>query len=183
MKDLFLDIEALGKVRGSTIIQIGAVVFDPATGETTEDFQIYIQPEPKDPWTADLDTLEFHHQLGTFPHPPGIRDNAALPPGEAINAFFDFLADVATAGHEIDDVWSWGSTYDFPLLDPYWERYGTAGEAPWMYWQPSCARTVWKLAFPGVKHGKRPHHALDDCKAGVADLCAAIAKLTGNVAP
>ncbi len=182
MNSLFVDIEALGKTRGCAIVQLGALVFDPATGETAADLQLYIQPEKTDPWHADLDTLEWHARQGTFPHPPDIREKLALTAGEAVDAFLDWLAEAADAGHEIDDIWSWGSTYDFPLLEPYWERYATGGEAPWAYWQPSCARTVWKLAFPGVKHAPRPHRALDDCQAGVADLCAALAKLKGGSA-
>lgn len=179
MKDLFIDIEALGLRQGSAVIQLGAVVFDRETGETAEDIQLYLQPEKGDPWHADPDTLAWHDKQGTYPHPPEVR-RITLTAGEGIDAFLDWLGEVATAGHEIDDVWSWGATYDFPLLDPYWERYATGGEPPWAYWQPACARTVWKLAFPGVKHGPRPHHALEDCLAGVADLCAALAKLKGK---
>lgn len=181
MKDLFIDIEALGRRAGCAVIQLGAVVFDRDTGETADDLQLYIQPEERDPWTADLATLEWHSAQGTFPHPPDVS-RITLGAGEAIDAFLDWLSDVGMAGHEIDDVWSWGATYDFPLLDPYWERYATGGEPPWAYWQPADARTVWKLAFPGVKHAPRPHRALDDCLAGVEDLCAALAKLKGGPA-
>lgn len=180
MKDLFIDIEALGLVPGSAIVQLGAAVFDRDSGEIDMDLQLYLQPEKGDPWTVDLETLEWHGKQGTFPHPPAIREKLALPAGEAIDAFLDWLSEAADAGHEIDDIWSWGADYDFPLLDPYFHRYATGGEAPWAYWQAADARTVWKLAFPGVKHAPRLHHALHDCKAGVADLCAALKKLKGG---
>ena len=183
MKDLLIDIEALGLRPGSAIIQLAALAFDSATGETGDSIQLYIQPEKQDPWHADLDTLKWHRKQGTFPHPPEISEFIALPAGEAIDCFLSFLADLGDAGHEVETVWAWGATYDFPLLDPYWERYATGGEAPWAYYIPRCARTVWQVAFPGVKHAPRPHNALDDCKAAVADLCAALAKLNGTSAP
>lgn len=182
MKDLFIDIEALGRKPGCHVIQIGAIVFDPATGETANEIQLFIQPEKDDPFHADLDTLEWHARQGTFPHPPEVRE-IAMPIGDAIDELNGWFMDINDCGHEIYDVWAWGSHYDFPILDPVFERYAIGGAAPWMYWQPSDARTIWKLAFPGVKHGPRPHHALDDCKAGVADLCSALAKLKGISAP
>lgn len=177
--DLFIDIEALGHKPGCAVIQIGAAVFDRHTGEIADSIQIYIQPEKNDRFHADLDTLAWHARQGTFPHPPDIAE-IAFNTGDAVDCFSEFLGGVSDFGHVIDDVWSWGADYDFPIIEPLFERFAIGGEPPWMYWQVSDARTVWKLAFPGVKHGKRPHHALDDCKAGIADLCAALAALRGK---
>jgi hypothetical protein len=178
MKDLFLDIEALGRRPGCAIIQLAAVVFDPATGETADEFEAYIQPEEGDPWHVELATLEWHREQGTFPHAPEILE-AAFAAGDAIDAFTDWIIDVRDR-HPIEDVWSWGSTYDFPMLDPYWDRYAMGGQAPWNYWNPSDARGFWKLAFPGIKHGPRPHHALEDCRHGIKDLVSALRELTAG---
>ncbi|MCW1922693.1 3'-5' exoribonuclease [Luteolibacter arcticus] len=174
MKDLFLDIEALGRKPGSAIIQLGAIVFDPDTGATAEEFHRYINPNP-DLFTSDLGTLAWHAEQGTWPHPPGleITDEAA-----AFCEFVEWFGTLAHAGHVIEDAWSWGITYDFGLLAPYFEHY--TGGAPWRYRQVTDARSFWKRAFPGIKHKDRPHHALEDCRDGIKDLVSALRELTAG---
>lgn len=163
MNDLFLDIEALGLRAGAAVIQIGAVTFDPTTGLTgPEEFHAYVQALPTD--HIDPETLDWHAKQGSYPHPAGVT---AWLPSLALGDFRDWVQ-----AREFGAVWSWGSTYDFPLLEAAFRNH--LGEPPpWNYWQAQCARTVWNLAFPGVKHAPRPHHALQDCFAGVRDLYAA----------
>ncbi|RYD24757.1 MAG: 3'-5' exoribonuclease, partial [Verrucomicrobiaceae bacterium] len=174
MKDLFLDIEALGRKPGSAIIQLGAIVFDPATGETASEFHRYIQPHP-DRFTADLGTLAWHAEKGTWPHPAGVE---VMDEDVAIIEFMSWLGTLGIAGHQITDIWTWGITYDIPILAPVFDHY--AGSQPWKYHAPSDARSFWKRAFPDVRHADRPHHALEDCRHGIKDLAAALSELTGG---
>lgn len=168
MKDLFLDIEALGLRPGAAIVELGAVVFDRETGLTgPAEFHAYIRPSPFD--IIDPETVEWHRQQGSYPPPENVT--IFLPS----LALFDFQDWFYRQG-EIGAVWSWGSTYDFPLMEAAFRTHLDRG-LPWKYHRAQCARTVWNLAFPGVKHAPRPHHALEDCFAGVADLCAALGAL------
>jgi hypothetical protein len=48
---------------------------------------------------------------------------------------------------------------------------------PWEFWKSRDARTAWDMAFPGQKHAPRPHRALADCHATLADLTAALRRL------
>lgn len=166
---LFLDIEALGLRPGAAITEIGAVEFDPHTGRTgPREFHARLQVLPTD--IVDPDTLAWHQKQGTYPHPAGAT--AFLPS----LALFDFMDWVFSFGHDLQAVWSWGATYDFPLLESAFHAHLSRG-LPWHYAKSQCARTLWNCAFPGTKHAPRPHHALQDCHLSVADLAAALQHL------
>lgn len=163
---LFIDLEALGQKPGCAPIELGAVVFDPQTGIITDEFHRIIKPHPA--LKGERDTLDWHAERGSYPFTPA-RYLEAEPLAHAIADFFAWLP------AECESVWSWGSTYDFPVLDHALAVIGK--KAPWHYAQQECARTVWRRAFGDRKHSPRPHHALEDCRAGVRDLCEALAHL------
>jgi hypothetical protein len=153
-----IDIEALGLRPGSVILEVGCVLFDMETGKTGETFQRKIKPDAK--CTVELDTLYWHERRGTWP----AEHADAVPLYQACCELNAWIKDAGT----IESVWSWGSTYDFPLL---LEAYRIVGlELPWHYWQLCCARSVWRLAFGNRKHEPRPHEALADSLAACRDL-------------
>jgi hypothetical protein len=167
---LFIDIEALGQKPGCAPIELGAVIFEPDTGIIAGEFARIIKPHPA--LKGEPETLAWHAERGSYPFTP-VRYIEAEPLAHAIADFFSWLP------KEIEAVWSWGSTYDFPVLDAALAVIGE--KAPWEYWQQQCARTAWKIAFgPDRKHAPRPHHALEDCRAGVADLCEALRYTKGD---
>jgi hypothetical protein len=163
---ILLDIEALGVRPGSAIVQLGAVAFCPRTGALLgEPFHRHILPHAK--LHTELRTLHWHTERGTWP---------PAPPAEPVTleeALAGFSRWVEETGRP-HTWWSWGSTYDFPLLDAACHVLGC--EPPWNYWQTACARTVWRMAFPYGKTAPRPHHALEDSIAAVKDLHQAIRK-------
>jgi hypothetical protein len=163
---ILLDIEALGVRPGSAIVQLGAVAFCPRTGTLLgETFHRHILPHGK--LHTELRTLHWHTERGIWPPaPPAV-------PVTLEEALADFSRWVEKTGRP-HTWWSWGSTYDFPLLDAAYHVLGS--EPPWNYWQTACARTVWRMAFPYGKTAPRPHHALEDSIAAVKDLHVAIAK-------
>lgn len=167
---ILIDIEALGLRPGCAIIELAAVEFFPETGEIGEEFEVMIEPQA--PFTADLETLEWHGKQGTWPRPLA---DVVESLGSALWAFEDWLGRL---DDEVEAFWAWGATYDFPLLDAAYVFSGNA--PPWKYWQQRCARTVWQTAFGDRKHGKRPHKALEDAKAAAVDLMAAMEHLTGR---
>ena len=163
---LLLDIEALGVRPGASIVQLGAVVFSPRSGTLGATFHRHIRPHPE--MHRELRTLHWHTERNTWPPaPPAV-------PVPLEEAFAEFSRWVAEQGRP-HTWWSWGATYDFPLLDAAYHLLGR--EAPWAYWQTACARTVWRMAFPYGKTAPRPHHALEDSLAAVGDLQEAIRHL------
>ena len=168
---ILIDIEALGRRPGAAIIELAAVEFFPETGEVGEGFEAIIEPQA--PFTADLETLEWHAKKGTWPR-EFVEGSHSL--GEALWAFEDWLGRL---DDEAEAFWAWGATYDFPLMGAAYDF--TGNRPPWKYWQQRCARTVWQTAFGDRKHGPRPHQALADATAAAVDLMAAMEVLTGRV--
>ena len=167
---ILLDIEALGVRPGSAIVQLGAVAFCPRTGGLLgETFHCHVLPHAK--LHTELRTLHWHTERGTWPPPPPAEPVAL----EQALAEFSHWVDKTGRPHT---WWSWGSTYDFPLLDAACHMLGR--EAPWAYWQTACARTVWRMAFPYGKTAPRPHHALEDSIAAVKDLQMALVEMRGR---
>lgn len=166
-KHVMIDIEALGLRPGAGIFEIGAVEFFPEPGWVGASFEVMI--EPKAPLTADVETLRWHAEQGTWPRDVIGKDlRAGL---EELNAWVRDLG-------EVDAFWSWGATYDFPLLTAAYEVSGIV--PPWKYYNCRCARTVWQTAFGNRKHGGRPHRAQADALASAVDLNEALAQLGGN---
>jgi hypothetical protein len=167
--EIFLDIEVLGLRPGAAIIEIGAVAFSRETGEISDEFHRLIKPD--DLATADLQTLRWHADQGTWPR---VCKDIGVP---IYLAMSDFSAWVGAARAET--FWSWGASFDFPHLDA---AYATLGiPAPWRYSRCQCARTIWNVAFPSVKASAKPHHALEDAKVSALDLLAALRHLDGVV--
>ena len=164
MHHLFIDLEALGQKPGCAPIELGAVVFNPETGAITDEFHRIIHPHAA--LKGERETLDWHAERGSYPFTP-VRYIAAEKLNHVIADFLSWLPE------QYEAVWSWGSTYDFPVLDAAFAAIGE--KAPWQYWRQQCARTAWKIAFgPDRKHAPRPHHALEDCRAGVRELCEAL---------
>lgn len=171
---LFIDFEALAQSPDAAPIELGAVLFNPETAEILSEFYRVVRPNP---WLRKEDaTLQWHAERGSFPFTDE-REAQAIP---LLNALLEFKAWV-----QILPVWesvfSWGSTYDFPILATASTLEQVA--MPWHYAQQECARTVWRRAFGDRKHAPRPHHALKDCRAGVADLCEALKQLSSSLKP
>jgi hypothetical protein len=165
-KHILLDIEALGRRPGCGITELGAVEFFPETGEVGRTFSSLINPQA--PYTADLETLDWHKRKGTWPRMATMED--VLPIGPALVQFEEWFADAG----EVEAVWAWGATYDFPILAAAYDLEGL--KMPWDYWQQQCARTVWRVAFGERKHDPRPHRALEDARAGAVDLMEAMSR-------
>jgi hypothetical protein len=173
MNQVLIDIEALGQKPGCAIFELAAVRFDLASGEISSEFLALIEPD--NGWVCP-ETEDWHREKGTYPM-PGTAARVGIS-----KALRDFAMWFAGLG-PVESVWAWGATYDFPVLESRWRDWGPSEGLPWEYYQAECARTVWRRAFgPDVRHGDRPHQALEDCRAAVADLVKAMNKLSPETA-
>jgi exodeoxyribonuclease VIII len=163
---VMLDLEALATTGDAAIVQIGAVAFT-LGGKAGAAFHRHLYAHPA--MRQDPATLDWHKTKGTYPPPTDVQ---AYSLRTAIFDFNDWLRDLGTP----DAVWSWGSTYDFPILAH--AHLLTGIPCRWKYWQQLCARTVWQCAFGDARHAPRPHNALEDARAAVADLQTAWKELT-----
>lgn len=166
MTHAFLDIETLGTRPGCTVIQLAAMTFDPVTGEAAGGLSLPIAPG--EDALAELATLRWAQEHGTWPRKPGEWE---ATPAEAADALARWAAERGT----VDVWWAWGASFDFPMLDAMFRAVGRP--APWKYWQCRCARTAWQLAFGDAIRPPRSHDALEDVRAGIADLCMALSYL------
>ncbi len=169
---LMIDVEAIGLRAGAAVIEIAAVTFNLDTGETDDEFLVRLKPRA--PFTADYETILWHREHGTV-----IDHEDAIDPVEGVRRFLFWLDLVAPVRLE-RVLWSWGATYDFPLLEPLLDLRAPGTPEPWRYHQVRDARTIWKTAFHEVRPPARPHTALLDTKAAIRDLVKALHNLRGN---
>lgn len=161
---LMLDIEALGNKPGAALTELAAQYFNPYTGTVGPAIHLLIKVQS--PFVIDPETLAWHEDKGTYPRDEK-QEAFSLRPATAVFTFDQFLKQ-----HGKPDVfWSWGSTYDFPLLEALYQA--TLQPAPWSYWQAQCARTAFKTLLPLTPPTPKIHNAAADVTIQIKDLTTA----------
>ena len=166
---MVLDIETLSTRTNAVITEIGAIAFDRFDFKEIDQIQLNpsIFPQIKDARHISPDTIDFHSHNKSLPATTG-----DISPEEALTSLVRFIGQ-----HDPHHVWIQGPDFDRPILDSFLEAYLPSMESLWPFWRTRDARTIWDAAFPGVKHESRPHFALGDCRATLADLAAALKAL------
>ncbi len=163
MKNVSIDLETLGTQPGSIILSIGAVKFDPATGQLGEEFYCVVHQDScaSAGLTADKDTLTWWTKQS--PEAQQVLDQSEDP--DVADSLSDALMMLANFLGEGAKIWSNGANFDQPLLDVAYHRCGIP--LPWKYWNSRCYRTVVAL-HPNEKAIRPPtvlaHNALEDAK-------------------
>ncbi len=170
---IIIDCETLGKEPASVITEIGAIAFDRHTFVETDSIllkpALFQQLALGRTYTAD--TLEFHARNGTLPK--DLSDSTDCTHAVTLLSAF-FLK------HNPERIWIQGTCFDRPLIEHFCAA--VKQPMPWQYWQTTDARSMWHAAFPGIKHAKRPHTALGDCRATLSDLVNSLFHLKGKTA-
>lgn len=154
-----LDLETFGTTPGSVLRSIGAIAFDPVTGElgraflvnvdraSCEEVGLHVDPKTELWWSEQ--SIEAQAALERDP----------LPLRDALVAFELWFEAV-----EGSRLWCHGPNFDEPLLAAaYRACYLTV---PWQFASARCTRTIYDLA--GVKPDRAAgvhHNALDDARA------------------
>lgn len=164
---LILDLETLDTAPTSIITEMGVLVFN--RNDFSEHACFSAEPcifqQLAVARTASPETISFHHSKGTLPH-----ELDSYHPKQAVRDLHHFIG--LYAPHRI---WIQGPDFDRPILEHFCNQFGE--DLPWEFWRTRDTRTLWDTAFPGVKHDKRPHHAMPDCRATLADLTKALVAL------
>lgn len=195
---VMIDLETLGTAPGSVILSIGAVLFDPATGDVgaqvfrtapakpapyTYAFYTNVDPESCKAFglTADPKTVAWWEKQSPEAKAALLTDRQPL--SETLRAFASWFRAVGA-----NEVWSYGANFDVVLLEEASRRVEqvlTRGvgalphlHMPWGYRDVRCARTVMALAdVTADLSGRVKHNALDDAVAQAEAICEAYLRL------
>jgi len=167
MTHVMVDLETWGVMPGSALRSIGAVVFNPETGDIGGKFYRNISDEscealgmPKDPstvkwWAEQSDDA----QSALLANPQ--------PLGDVVLAFTAWWKKVGG-----QYIWGHGANFDPVLLEAAYEACML--EKPWDFWNVRCSRTVLAMANrKPVRSGGTHHNALDDAIAQSKAIAAA----------
>lgn len=160
MTHVMVDIETMGTSPNAPVLSIGAVIFD--NNELGAEF--YSECSIKSAFNRgskpDPDTIAFWMKQEDGPRKK--LANASGKNFDMLKGFVDFFPENAT-------FWGNGAAFDNVLLREALRREGF--DAPWMFWNDRCYRTV-KSMFADVKIKRLGdhHNALDDAKSQALHL-------------
>jgi len=183
---LMLDLETMGKKPGAPIVSIGAVFFDPATGETGGEFYRVVCLESSMNFGARPDAGTILWWLKQSPEArSAILVDDALGLVEALEQFSDFIAENASNGPKSVQLWGNGSSFDCTIIEAAFELADCPFPVP--HWNYRDVRTVvemgkaigmnsrYEIPFEGDQH-----HALADALHQVKYVSAIWQRLTAN---
>lgn len=159
--DLMIDIETLGQKPGCVIVSLGAVAFDPRTGEIGPTLMCDIDLNDSVARGLRIEPGTVLWWLGQSREAQDATFNPAAKRyllAESMSYLTHFWEK-----NECVNVWSHGATFDVPILERAYSHVRQS--PPWQYRNIRDTRTVIDLA--GGARIPRPstslvHHALDD---------------------
>ena len=171
MMDLMIDLETLGTNTKAPIISIGAVWFDPESGELGAKYYVTLDvAEQMDSRTrfADASTIKWWMQQDGAAKAVFRED--AKPTKYALQNFRDWIMSTAGAGAKSKATkkcfpWGNGSCFDIVLLESIFKDYDI--ECPWLFYNVMDLRTFRRFVTGGAKveNAGTAHNALDDAVA------------------
>ena len=181
---LMIDIEAFGKKADSPVVSIGAVFFDPSTGNTGSEFYkvISLESAMASGGVPDASTIIFWLKASPEARSVLVMDDA-IPLDDALLQLNEFIGENAVNGPDSVEVWGNGATYDNVLLEASYDRTGIP--CPWKFWNNRDVRTIvelgkavgckprYEIPFEG-----EPHKAISDALHQVKYVSAIWQRLT-----
>lgn len=160
MTHIMIDLETLDTKPTTVILSIGAVAFDPFTGDERGRFyeEIDAQGQIDQGRTVSADTLKWWMgQDNGVIKLEGERDL-----GHALHLLYEFFGLA-----ECYETWGNGSTFDVSIMEDAYRSFNM--EAPWKFWAVRDMRTIVALVGKEDWSGGTNHNALDDAihQAGV----------------
>ncbi|HFV5788119.1 TPA: 3'-5' exoribonuclease, partial [Escherichia coli] len=180
---LMIDLETMGTNTNAPIVVIGAVFFDPQTGEIGPVFYIVISLTDAMNTGAvpDGGTIEWWLKQSSEARAAILTDQVKLK--DALSRFREFINEYSD--EKFVQVWGNGATFDNAILRTSYERLDIP--CPWRYYNDRDVRTIVELGktidfdartvipFEGVRH-----NALDDARHQAKYVTATIQKLIPN---
>ncbi|HAO9531249.1 TPA: exonuclease [Escherichia coli] len=174
---LMIDLETMGKNPDTPIISLGAIFFDPQTGEMGPEFSKTIDLDTAG-GVIDRDVIKWWLKQSREAQSAILTDE--IPLDDALLQLREFI-DENSCGFYVR-VWGNGANFDNVILRRSYERQGIP--CPWRYCNDRDVRTIVELGnsigfdvrmtipFEGV-----PHNALDDARHQAKQVSAIWQKL------
>lgn len=169
MNHVSIDLETLGTSPGSVILSIGAVKFDPTTGQIGPRFYANISSNTctEVGLTIDQSTVEWWGKQSQEARDALKVDRQPLP--FVLRKFSDFTGDC-------ENPWGWGSGFDVSLTEAAYRA--AKMEVPWKFWNVKCGRTLCGLVHISPVRNTGVHHKADvDAEMQAIAICEAYKKL------
>lgn len=177
MNNVMLDLETLGTTPGCVVLSIGAVEFDPDTGELGREYYDTINQSSSLAvgLETDLDTVAWWKKQSLEAQKVlyATHEDNGTQIAPALAGFAEFLA---PCGKSLC-VWGNGSDFDQPILAAAYKAVGQ--KTPWLFWNNRCYRTL-KNIKPEIALSRvgTYHNALDDAKSQALHAIAIFKLLT-----
>ncbi|HGT5938224.1 TPA: 3'-5' exoribonuclease [Escherichia coli] len=177
---LMIDLETMGKNPDAPIISIGAIFFDPQTGDMGPEFSKTIDLETAG-GVIDRDTIKWWLKQSREAQSAIMTDE--IPLDDALLQLREFIDE--NSGEFFVQVWGNGANFDNTILCRSYERQRIP--CPWRYYNDRDVRTIVELGnsigfdvrmaipFEGVRH-----NALDDARHQAKYVSAIWQKLIPN---
>lgn len=160
MKNIMLDLETMSTSSDAAIVAIGAVEFEPTTGELGRTFYRNVSLASCQDAGLDVEAGTVMWWLGRSEDARKALLESSISLGKALGEFSQFLS---PPGASNIAIWGKGSDFDNVILANAYKAVGL--KAPWKYKNNRDVRTILALvpdACDGVESGGTKHNALDD---------------------
>ncbi|EGE7931316.1 exonuclease [Escherichia coli] len=161
---LMIDLETMGKNPDAPIISIGAIFFDPQTGDMGPEFSKTIDLETAG-GVIDRDTIKWWLKQSREAQSAIMTDE--IPLDDALLQLREFIDE--NSGEFFVQVWGNGANFDNTILRRSYERQGIP--CPWHYHNDRDVRTIVELgkaidfdARTAIPFEGERHNALDDAR-------------------
>ena len=161
---LMIDLETMGKNPDAPIISIGAIFFDPQTGDMGPEFSKTIDLETAG-GVIDRDTIKWWLKQSREAQSAIMTDE--IPLDDALLQLREFIDE--NSGEFFVQVWGNGANFDNTILRRSYERQGIP--CPWSYYNDRDVRTIVELgkaidfdARTATPFEGERHNALDDAR-------------------
>ncbi|EMB6712626.1 TPA: 3'-5' exoribonuclease domain-containing protein [Escherichia coli] len=161
---LMIDLETMGKNPDAPIISIGAIFFDPQTGDMGPEFSKTIDLETAG-GVIDRDTIKWRLKQSREAQSAIMTDE--IPLDDALLQLREFIDE--NSGEFFVQVWGNGANFDNTILRRSYERQGIP--CPWRYYNDRDVRTIVELgkaidfdARTAIPFEGERHNALDDAR-------------------
>ncbi|HDW1711918.1 TPA: 3'-5' exoribonuclease, partial [Escherichia coli] len=161
---LMIDLETMGKNPDAPIISIGAIFFDPQTGDMGPEFSKTIDLETAG-GVIDRDTIKWWLKQSREAQSAIMTDE--IPLDDALLQLREFIDE--NSDEFFVQVWGNGANFDNTILRRSYERQGIP--CPWRYYNDRDVRTIVELgkaidfdARTAIPFEGERHNALDDAR-------------------
>ena len=161
---LMIDLETMGKNPDAPLISIGAIFFDPQTGDMGPEFSKTIDMDTAG-GVIDRGTIKWWLKQSREAQSAILTDE--IPLDDALLQLREFIDE--NSGEFFVQVWGNGANFDNTILRRSYERQGIP--CPWRYYNDRDVRTIVELgkaidfdARTAIPFEGERHNALDDAR-------------------